>query len=103
MGVPEHEIQKAREALEARYALEGFLVWPQNWHALRVFVSMATQWRWAVGSRKALRTGMVYEALAEVRKGVKPGIPKHLRQKPGQLLAQLQVMEDTVLREQQKG
>lgn len=102
MGVGEAVIAQARANIEAQNARIGFAVWPENWHAVLTFVGMATQWRWVVGTKKALRAGLIYESLEEVRHAVRQRVPRAVRKRRGELLEQLQVMEDAVLVEQQK-
>jgi hypothetical protein len=93
-------IEEARAAIEARNAQIGFGVWPDNWHAMRVFLAMATQWQWGIGFARARRLGMRYEPLWDVAAAVRPTVPRHLRRRRWQLLEQLQVLEDTVLEAQ---
>lgn len=64
-------------------------VFPANWAALRVFLSLATQWRRA--GMEGVRTGLDYRALPVVAGAL--GIPAD-----ADLLARLRVLEGEALR-----
>jgi hypothetical protein len=97
MGVAADVIELARAAIAASNAQIGFAVWPENWHAVRVFLAMATQWNWGVGVARGCLFGMNYQALEFVVGSIRPTVPRGLRRRRWQLLEQVQLMEDTVL------
>ena len=92
-----------QERLEAEARELTVPVWPENWHAVLVFVGMASQWNWLAPWRgTAQRTGLRLEALPVVQAAVRREVPRRLRVGQAQLLRQLQLMEDAVLDEQGK-
>ena len=75
-------------------------VWPEHWHAVSVFIAMATQWHWAAGGfAPARRTGLRLEALPAVLPAVRADLPSRCRQPYPRLLRQLQQLEDQALTE----
>jgi len=67
---------------------EDFGIWPENWPAFRVFLAMATQWRYA--GMSGVPTGLDYAAL--------PMVLRSLRLKPGaDMLDRLRIMEAEAL------
>lgn len=95
------EVLAAAEArLQAEAQAVTIPVWPENWHAVRTFVAMATQWHWVVPWRcPPARTGLRLEALPAVLPAVQPSVPRRLRKPYAELVAQLQAMEDAALAE----
>lgn len=100
MNVSEEDIaamQKKREddALEAAQALgetEDFEIHEDNWDSWLFFLTVQTQWIYAVSGLGAQRAGMRYEG---VESGARmAGLPR--RQWPA-LFADVQVMERAVL------
>lgn len=101
MDAPADVIQATQQRLAAE--AEGWHVdiWPDNWHAVQTFVAMATQWHWLAGMQGAQRIGLRYSALQvpELQAMVQLQVQPALRQPPGVLMRQLQVLEDTALAE----
>lgn len=65
-----------------------FGVWPENWDVLRVFLAMATQWRFA--GMAGVPSGLDYAAL--------PSVLRFLRLRPDEaLFERLRVMEAEAL------
>lgn len=96
-GCAPEVIEEARQAIKAQADAVDFLVWPENWHAVMLFLGMRTQWRWVIGAAAAARTGLDYSALPSVRPAVLQLVPPERRQPWPELLPQLQVMECAVL------
>lgn len=102
-GAPAEVLRATQNRLEAEAAERTVPIWPENWHAVIVFVRMATQWNWAAPWRGIpVRTGLRLEALPVVQAAARREVPRRLRVKPDRLLQQLQLMEDVVLDEQGK-
>lgn len=45
MGVPEEQLAQTRDSLLARAQAATIEIWPENWHAVAVFLALSTQWR----------------------------------------------------------
>lgn len=73
-------------------APENCEVWPENWDAVCIFTSCATQWDWLSGMA-AVRTGLKYPSLVAVME---------MRQVPvarrADIFDRVQIMEDKALR-----
>jgi len=54
-------------------------VWPEHWHAVQVFLGMATQWQAVGGGFGFVWTGLRYEALPVVERAVRHQVPRELR------------------------
>lgn len=70
-GAPEEEIEAYRNARQKSSKTQDdsdFEVWPENWPALLIFVSVKTQWRIIAGMGGASFQGIDYPALIEVIK-----------------------------------
>lgn len=73
-----------------------FEVWPENWAAVQVFLSLSTQWRLlslsTIASARIIQTGLDYSAVEPVMRlmCIKP-------RRRAALFEQLQVMEQAVL------
>lgn len=89
-------IEEARQACKARADAVEFPVWPENWHAVTLFVSLGTQWRWAIGM-EAARIGLDYSAIPVVRAAITPLVEPEHRQPWSVLFPQLRTMEVAVL------
>lgn len=74
-------------------------VWPENWHAVQLFVALATQWHWAsAGLAGSRRTGLRYSAIRPVLPMVQQAVQQRWRQPYPTLMRQLQHMEDEALK-----
>jgi hypothetical protein len=79
LGMPETEVLKAEAEAKARWRLDddAFAIHPDNVLAVKVFFSMATQWRQAsltTSTRSMLvRTGLDYGALDDTAR--RAGLP----------------------------
>lgn len=75
-------------------------MWPEHWHAVQVFLGMATQWR-AVGGFGIAWTGLRYEAVERVERAVRDQVPRALRLRGRRgwpvLFDQLRVLEAKAL------
>ncbi|MDR6500314.1 hypothetical protein J2785_003470 [Burkholderia ambifaria] len=84
------------EVAASQAADTAFEVYPENWEAVRAFVSMTTQWRMTgisgFGGASMLHTGLDYSALEPVFRllGVK-------RKRRAALFQQIRVMEEAAL------
>lgn len=99
LGAPPAVLAAARQRIEDEAAQATTPVWPENWHAVSLFMAMATQWHWITAPGVAQRIGLRYEALPAVRAAVQASVPKRWRKPWPELLRQLQVMEDAALSE----
>lgn len=93
MGASESALARLRASIEAAKGLsKQVLVWPEHWHALKVFLAMDTQWRTHLGVRGLFYEGLDYAALppvlAEHRR-----LPRRLRQPMDRLMPQLRTLE----------
>ena len=70
-------------------------VWPQHWHALRVFLRLSTQWRVAVGDR-FLWLGLDYNAIPLVEQRTAPALGAPAPD-PATLFEQLRTLERAAL------
>ncbi len=93
-GASQQVVDEWRKALHDAKKAETLLVWPEHWHALRVFLAMGRQWHVVAGPGGVLWQGLRMEALPAVAAGVKPGVPPALRQPYGTWFQQLLVMQD---------
>lgn len=99
-GAPAEIVHEWRRILTKQAAERGVEVWPQHWHALRVFLGMATQWRVIAGARRLLHLGLDYAALPIV-------LAEH-RANPhrvplAELMPQLRVLEEAACEERNGG
>lgn len=100
LGAPPEVLRATQERLAAEAASATVPVWPENWHAVIVFIGMATQWNWVAPWRgQPQRTGLRLEALPVVRAATLRNVPRRLRVGEAELLDQLQQMEDAALDE----
>ena len=101
LGAPADVIQATQQRLAAEAEHWHVDIWPDNWHAVQLFVALATQWHWVAGMAAVQRTGLRYEALQvpAVQALVDAQVAPPLRQPPAVLMRQLQVLEDTALAE----
>lgn len=96
-------LRAAQARLEAESGAATVPVWPENWHALTVFIGMSTQWNWVAPWRgQPQRTGLRLEALPVIQAAVRRDVPRRLRVSDAQLLEQLQCMEDAALDQMRK-
>lgn len=80
-------MEAARASMEAANEEEDFLVLPENWSAVRLFLACETQWnKSALGSPSGLR----YEGVQVIAQRLKLDTPEVWRQ--------LQVMERVALK-----
>ena len=99
-GAPPEVLRATEQRLHAEAQDATIPVWPENWHAVLLFVAMATQWHWVAPWRcPPARTGLRLEALPAVLPAVQRGVPRRLRKPYAVLLGQLQTMEDAALSE----
>lgn len=91
-------LAQARRELEAEHAQAQQPVWPQNWHATRVFLGMATQWQLLAGFGSVVQAGLRYEALPVVASAVKAEVAPHLLRPWAQLFAQVQALEAAAMK-----
>ncbi|MDT8998349.1 DUF1799 domain-containing protein [Paucibacter sp. APW11] len=69
-------------------------MWPENMHAVSLFLAMETQWVWVSSMAGACRVGLQYSSLSVVMPAIAAELPEHLQQaQPGRLLAQLRTLE----------
>jgi len=54
-------------------------VWPEHWHAVQVFLGMATQWQAVATGFGFVWTGLRLEAVPAVERGVRHLVPRELR------------------------
>lgn len=102
-GAPPAVLAAAQANVERSAAQAVVLVWPEHWHAVLLFIAMATQWHWVpVGLGGARRVGLRLEALPTVRPAVAATVPPHCRKPYPVLLGQLQQLEDTALAEMRR-
>lgn len=85
LGAP---AEVAREATATAEAADAVEVWPENEGAVRVFLSMGTQWRRA--GLSGIPTGLDYAALTVVCRA-------HRARLDGALLARIGVIETAAL------
>jgi hypothetical protein len=85
LGAP---AEVAREATAAAQAADAVEVWPENEGAVRVFLSMGTQWRRA--GLSGIPTGLDYAALPAVCRA-------HRERLDRALLARIGVIENAAL------
>lgn len=95
-GASAEQIAELRAYLAQRAEQAVCAVWPENWHAVRVFVRMSTQWRIAAGPGGILWRGLDYRALdaVETRTPPPPGVP---HPDPAELFDQLRCLERAAL------
>lgn len=98
-GAPAEVLLAAERQLAADALGDTINIWPENWHAVRVFLALATQWSWAGTGLGSRRTGLRYEAIAAVLPAARKAVPRKHRQAYPTLLGQLQMLEDTALAE----
>ena len=98
-GAPPEVLLAAEQQLAADALGDTISVWPENWHAVRVFLALATQWHWAATGHGSRRTGLRYEAIAAVLPAVRLAVHRKHRQAYPVLLGQLQTLEDSALAE----
>lgn len=89
MNAPAHVIAAMRASIEAQQAAAVVDVLPDNWHAVMVFLGMATQWRKS-GQHGERFEGLEYGSLAPVLRA-KRQVPH--AQPMDRLMDQLQVLE----------
>lgn len=77
----------------ARNALEQFRVWPENWHAVCIFLDMASQWRLVPTMAGVFWQGLDYAALPVVMAALKPALPEHTARPLAKLMPQLRLLE----------
>lgn len=100
-GAPAEVLRAAEQRLKAEADAVTLPVWPENWHAVNLFLALATQWHWVAPWRlPAQRTGLRLDAVPTVLPMVRRAVPARHRQPYAVLLRQLQAMEDAVLEEQ---
>ncbi len=91
-GASAAQLEALRGSIERRNRPQAAGVWPEHWHALEVFLAMATQWRTHLGARGLFYEGLDYAALppvlAEHRR-----LPRRLRQPMDRLMPQLRTLE----------
>lgn len=93
-GAPQNVIDAYRRGLIEEAKRLGVEVWPQHWHAVRVFMAMGSQWRVVAGFGGARTLGMDYGALP-------PVLDEHRRSRHRQpmrrLMPQLRTLEAAAL------
>lgn len=97
LGAPADVLLATEQRLATEAAQATIAVWPDNWHALMLFLAMATQWHWVGGMGTPQRTGLRMEALPALVPAVRRSVPRRWRQPYHRLLRQLQHCEDTAL------
>lgn len=103
MGVPEDQIaaQLAKAQKDVEDPRFDFEVYEECWRTVMLFLKVRNQWLWRVHSRPAgfgalvysVRVGLNYQAVESTLRMV--GVP---RREWAQLLEELQVMEEAVLK-----
>lgn len=78
------EAAAALAAVRAPAQAEAVRVWPENWPALRLFLAVSTQWRWA--GLAGVPTGLDYAALPVAARALRLRLDEAM-------LARLRVME----------
>lgn len=71
-GASAEQIAELRAYLAQRAQQAVCAVWPENWYAVRVFLRMSTQWRFAAGGARFLWLGLEYQALDGVERRTPP-------------------------------
>lgn len=98
-GAPPEVITATQQRLAAEAQQATVDVWPENWHALGLFLALETQWNVAVGLAGARRLGLRYEAVTPLLQDmVRAEVPRRLHQPPAVLMRQLLQLEDTALK-----
>jgi hypothetical protein len=86
-------VEQARAAIVARNAREQFAVWPENWHAVCIFLDMGSQWRLVPTMTRVIWQGLDYAALPVVMAALKPALPQHTLQPLVRLMPQVRLLE----------
>lgn len=86
--MPDEHIQ---QLLAGQAAPSAFEVWPENWPAFIAFTECSTQWRWLLGAKRAVRTGLDYGGVGAVLDSL-PWITDR-----AQAMADIRIMERAVL------
>lgn len=93
MGATALQVEALRGAIEREDGRADELgVWPQHWHAFKVFTGMATQWRCTAVGTVLLRTGLDYAGLPPVLLEHQR-MPRRIRQPHRRLMRQLRTLE----------
>lgn len=97
LGAPAAVIAATQVRITAEAKQARVDVWPENWHAVSLFLALATQWHWLVGLGGAQRIGLRYEAIHAVLPMLSAKVPAQHQQPYAVLLGQLQHLEDAAL------
>jgi hypothetical protein len=95
-GATPEQIEEWRKALAVQAQFEEGEVWPENWHAVQLFLAMGTQWRCAAGALGVLWIGLDYSPLWHVNATLRRSIPRELRvsrRREIDLLDQIHILE----------
>lgn len=97
-GVSDDVIEEVRQHLRLEQAAATQPVWPQNWHAVKLFLALSTQWQVVGGFGAALFAGLRYEAVPVVQSAVKAVLPSELVRPWPEVFGKLQAIEAAALK-----
>lgn len=93
MGVAAELIAEARAHIEEHNRSAELSVWPENWHAVLIFLDMDTQWRLVPAADRLLWQGLDRSALPITMAGIKCRVPEECRRSLSELMPQLRTLE----------